>query len=338
MNSLTARVEFLLYLKSTVAPFYASSIILKLTGMDRKKGGLLSKRTTLQHRQSVESCYWLEAKELPEAENVWREVLNAAYPDLKSRNWETIPNLPAFLETSSEKDKNAERTEVFQVGLKEFEWTPFPSAIQEQEVNSVISDLEQQVTGPSDRQTVEVLPQKSMVLPSEGFKPFKEDTIENGPAAEQSKKHIPKLSRKGKTEMAKSSKPRIPTQNSQKRGATKISVDIQGPLQQMASQKPKNVSGFERLFKSYSQSERKETEGESSTVKPSDHSAVEEEISVIDHGRCATFSPVEKAVEETTCLKSCPMCCLQFSEQFTALDIDSHLAKCLSESTEDIMW
>ncbi|XP_078498587.1 Fanconi anemia core complex-associated protein 20 isoform X2 [Lissotriton helveticus] len=305
--------------------------------MDRKKGGLLSKRTALQLRQSVESCYWLGAKELNEAENVWKEVLNAAYPDLKSRNWESIPNLPAFPETSSEKDKNAQRTEVFQVGLKEFEWTPFPSVIQEQEVHSVICDLVQRAPSPPDRQTAEVLPQKPMVLASERGNPFREDRTEHSPA-EQSKKHIPKLSRKGKTEMAKPSKPRIPTQSSQKKGITKISVDLQDPHQQMPSQNAKKVSGFERLFKSNSQSERKETEGMPPTARPVDPVTVEEEISVIEDGKCAPFIPIEKDVEESTCLKSCPMCCLQFPEQFSPLDIDSHLAMCLSESTEDIMW
>lgn len=305
--------------------------------MDRKKGGLLSKRTALQLRQSVESCYWLEAKELNEAENVWKKVLNATYPDLKSRNWETIPNLPAFPETSSEKDKDAERAEVFQVGLKEFEWTPFPSVIQEQEVYSVISGLVQQAPSPPARQTVEVLPQKPTLLAPERDQPFREDTTEHSPA-EQSKKHIPKLSRKEKTEMAKPSKPRIPTQNSQKRGIAKISVDLQDPHQQMASQNAKKVSGFERLFKSNSQSERKETEGIPPTIRPFDPSTVEEEISVIEDGKCAPFAPNEKVVEESTCLKSCPMCSLQFPEQITPLDIDSHLAKCLSESTEDIMW
>lgn len=37
-------------------------------------------------------------------------------------------------------------------------------------------------------------------------------------------------------------------------------------------------------------------------------------------------------------LESCPMCLVPFPAGFTQLDIDSHLAKCLSESTEDVMW
>ncbi|XP_078281399.1 uncharacterized protein LOC144608039 [Rhinoraja longicauda] len=37
-------------------------------------------------------------------------------------------------------------------------------------------------------------------------------------------------------------------------------------------------------------------------------------------------------------LESCPMCLVPFPAGFTQLDVDSHLAKCLSESTEDVMW
>uniref|UniRef100_UPI00398F7AB8 uncharacterized protein isoform X2 n=1 Tax=Pristiophorus japonicus TaxID=55135 RepID=UPI00398F7AB8 len=37
-------------------------------------------------------------------------------------------------------------------------------------------------------------------------------------------------------------------------------------------------------------------------------------------------------------LESCPMCLVRFPKGFTLLEVDSHLAKCLSESTEDVIW
>ncbi|XP_067826344.1 uncharacterized protein [Heptranchias perlo] len=37
-------------------------------------------------------------------------------------------------------------------------------------------------------------------------------------------------------------------------------------------------------------------------------------------------------------LESCPMCLVRFPAGFTLLEVDSHLAKCLSESTEDVIW
>ncbi|KAM9115862.1 Fanconi anemia core complex-associated protein 20 isoform 4-T4 [Pangshura tecta] len=37
-------------------------------------------------------------------------------------------------------------------------------------------------------------------------------------------------------------------------------------------------------------------------------------------------------------LDSCPMCLIQFTGTLSQLDIDSHLAKCLSESADDMIW
>ncbi|GCC23539.1 hypothetical protein chiPu_0001936 [Chiloscyllium punctatum] len=37
-------------------------------------------------------------------------------------------------------------------------------------------------------------------------------------------------------------------------------------------------------------------------------------------------------------LESCPMCLMQFPAGFSVLEVDNHLAKCLSESTEDVIW
>uniref|UniRef100_A0A2K5YEI5 FA core complex associated protein 20 n=2 Tax=Mandrillus leucophaeus TaxID=9568 RepID=A0A2K5YEI5_MANLE len=41
---------------------------------------------------------------------------------------------------------------------------------------------------------------------------------------------------------------------------------------------------------------------------------------------------------EGTALRHCPMCQKEFGPRLTQLDVDSHLAQCLAESTEDVMW
>nr|XP_042708762.1 Fanconi anemia core complex-associated protein 20 isoform X3 [Chrysemys picta bellii] len=49
----------------------------------------------------------------------------------------------------------------------------------------------------------------------------------------------------------------------------------------------------------------------------------------------------EKAEDQragTLTLDSCPMCLIQFTGILSQLDIDSHLAKCLSESADDVIW
>ncbi|XP_036083622.1 Fanconi anemia core complex-associated protein 20 [Rousettus aegyptiacus] len=42
--------------------------------------------------------------------------------------------------------------------------------------------------------------------------------------------------------------------------------------------------------------------------------------------------------EGTQSLRSCPMCQADFAPGLAQLDIDSHLAQCLADSTEDMVW
>uniref|UniRef100_A0A8C9DMM2 FA core complex associated protein 20 n=1 Tax=Prolemur simus TaxID=1328070 RepID=A0A8C9DMM2_PROSS len=54
---------------------------------------------------------------------------------------------------------------------------------------------------------------------------------------------------------------------------------------------------------------------------------------------CGTPSVEERpAVEGALALQSCPMCQQEFAPGLTQLDVDSHLAQCLAESTEDVAW
>ncbi|TRZ17502.1 hypothetical protein HGM15179_009614 [Zosterops borbonicus] len=46
---------------------------------------------------------------------------------------------------------------------------------------------------------------------------------------------------------------------------------------------------------------------------------------------------MENQSEATSALDSCPMCLMQFSGRLSQLDIDGHLARCLSESADDVM-
>ncbi|XP_068098874.1 Fanconi anemia core complex-associated protein 20 isoform X2 [Hyperolius riggenbachi] len=47
---------------------------------------------------------------------------------------------------------------------------------------------------------------------------------------------------------------------------------------------------------------------------------------------------VNKVVDVAGSLENCPICLMQFPKQFTQLDMDSHLAQCLSETTVDVVW
>ncbi|XP_046280421.1 Fanconi anemia core complex-associated protein 20 isoform X2 [Marmota monax] len=54
---------------------------------------------------------------------------------------------------------------------------------------------------------------------------------------------------------------------------------------------------------------------------------------------CGTPSVKEQlSVEGPPALQSCPMCQKEFSPGLAQLDVDSHLAQCLAESTDDVAW
>ncbi|XP_069400204.1 Fanconi anemia core complex-associated protein 20 [Ovis canadensis] len=46
----------------------------------------------------------------------------------------------------------------------------------------------------------------------------------------------------------------------------------------------------------------------------------------------------QPSVDGATTLQSCPMCQVDFVPGLAQLDIDSHLAQCLADSTDDIEW
>nr|XP_045374558.1 Fanconi anemia core complex-associated protein 20 [Camelus bactrianus] len=46
----------------------------------------------------------------------------------------------------------------------------------------------------------------------------------------------------------------------------------------------------------------------------------------------------QPSLEGTPTLRSCPMCQADFSPGLAPLDIDSHLAQCLADSTDDVVW
>ncbi|CAH2320003.1 Fanconi anemia core complex-associated 20 [Pelobates cultripes] len=51
-----------------------------------------------------------------------------------------------------------------------------------------------------------------------------------------------------------------------------------------------------------------------------------------------TDQSAPRAAENVDLLENCPMCLKQFSKGLSQLDIDSHLAQCLSEATVDVIW
>nr|XP_020027050.1 Fanconi anemia core complex-associated protein 20 [Castor canadensis] len=55
---------------------------------------------------------------------------------------------------------------------------------------------------------------------------------------------------------------------------------------------------------------------------------------------CSRTPSTQKQLSEQgpPALQSCPMCQKKFAPELSQLDVDSHLAQCLAEGTEDVMW
>lgn len=54
------------------------------------------------------------------------------------------------------------------------------------------------------------------------------------------------------------------------------------------------------------------------------------------HQTASTREPV--SAQRPPVLLSCPLCQKAFDPKLAQLDVDSHLAQCLAESTEDVAW
>ncbi|XP_077313789.1 Fanconi anemia core complex-associated protein 20 [Lithobates pipiens] len=64
---------------------------------------------------------------------------------------------------------------------------------------------------------------------------------------------------------------------------------------------------------------------------------IEEPVSASE-GKLQVMQESADKTEAAGSLDSCPICLMQFPKQFAQLDMDSHLAQCLSETTVDVVW
>ncbi|XP_050765605.1 Fanconi anemia core complex-associated protein 20 [Gymnogyps californianus] len=68
------------------------------------------------------------------------------------------------------------------------------------------------------------------------------------------------------------------------------------------------------------------------------HVPAEEKPPLVSVPGTESCKKTENQSEGSSALDSCPMCLMNFSGTLSQLDIDGHLARCLSESADDVMW
>ncbi|XP_068014320.1 Fanconi anemia core complex-associated protein 20 [Melanerpes formicivorus] len=281
-------------------------------------------------RQSVtDRCSWFEKEDLNECEKTWILLMKDMGQDLHCTNWKVVPSFPEFLGKSS-KEESPQKQEVFTVGAKDFQWVSLPSfcegkCLNPEDLHS--QQLTQSQTDPVHKGGGQADELKSFPSPAE-----KAGCVT---ATDQAKTMVDKDT-KEISELGASPKPcKTPPHTGSKHHL---------PL----AQSPAKMFSFQQHCRGTAQNREIRKDDERKELQIQTHQG---KIS-LGEARCVPAEkppPVSVPGTESckemenqsggpSALASCPMCLLQFSGTLSQLDIDGHLARCLSESADDVMW
>ncbi|XP_075460966.1 Fanconi anemia core complex-associated protein 20 isoform X3 [Ascaphus truei] len=301
---------------------------------------------------------WFEEIGLTAAERTWKQVLNSAYPDLKTMSWGAVPSLPGFgnkpikIKEAAQPTSNSPALsllreircpqsrqvtmsrenggkvneqiprEVFKVGQEIFEWIPFPTdpvvhAGNEQCVNrqEVCVELEQDAG--------------NFYISSGKLGLEFEDTAEQL----NSRLNVEQLC----VELPKQKNKHLPDKHSVQK-CRERDTSVKQSLHKQSSAK---ITREDKVWSRDPKGDDQPTQGELRKEPHFYASTMQyagEEIRPSGITTKNLEGTADKGAEAMGSLESCPMCLTQFSKQLSPLDIDSHLAQCLSETTEDVTW
>nr|XP_026652572.1 Fanconi anemia core complex-associated protein 20 [Zonotrichia albicollis] len=273
------------------------------------------------YRASTDRCSWFEKEELNECEKTWLLLLKDISQDSECTNWDTVPSFPEFLE-KKQQEKSPEHQEVFTVGTKDFQWVSFPPFHQEKCLNP--TDLSSQQ--PAQSQSNELHKGQGQADKLKSLSSTAEKTC-RGTSRDEARPACG-ADTEGVPELAVSPKPcEVPGHSSS------AQPSALGPQQQhtgtaQSSRAGRREQGEEKPQIQTHQGELPAGEGTGVPAeKPQPRNAPE-----------SHEEKMENQSEASSALDSCPMCLMQFSGRLSQLDIDGHLARCLSESADDVMW
>lgn len=327
----------------------------------------VSKKQEPVEKTSESTFSWLSQTRLNETEKPWYLVLKAACPDIKLKHLENVPDFPVFNQENAKMEKCQMEPEIFTLGTNVFAWVPFPPFY-----NPEVHVLPEEESLPSEKSTAEahsLTGQSNSVtkhencmshtknkLPSFSKKSiWAKDRIQlNGtdPAEMMENPFLGGIDKKlhFETSAMENKDPRWHRDLRQTAEMLTgiVSSDITG-----SAALPNDKSGKSPGIHCFSDQKSKGEKVSLGSISPVGTASTEKDASVIliedspdpavGKQTCSNSNPdtehsSKEANAKTVALLSCPMCVQQFPNGFTQLDIDSHLAKCLSESTEDVMW
>ncbi|XP_043852148.1 Fanconi anemia core complex-associated protein 20 [Dromiciops gliroides] len=268
-----------------------------------------------QKGRASNSCSWLDQEGLNESDELWRLLVWRSVSSSLNRASQEMPDLPAFFDKSTRNDENSQQPVVFKVGTEEFRWIPFPPAFPF--VGGQFKDLD------SSPITEETPPPRAPQEQEQGVGPQSSgpsswaagscESQDPRPGSGAGVKR-PSERRDGSTKAVKSQLPQ-PAQLSQLRKKQRLREE--GGASSPAAPQTLAPTGV--------------TPAGRSSLRAPDHN-------LGPGAREEKDTASATAGQGMVALDGCPMCQVPFTGTLSQLDIDSHLAKCLSESIEDVLW
>uniref|UniRef100_A0A8C3UCB5 UBZ2-type domain-containing protein n=1 Tax=Catharus ustulatus TaxID=91951 RepID=A0A8C3UCB5_CATUS len=229
-----------------------------------------------------------------------------------------------------QQEKSPEHQEVFTVGIKDFQWVSFPSFHKEC-VN--LKDLSSQQ--PTQSQSNEL--QKGQADKLKSLSSTAEKTCRG--ASTDEARSASGADTKGVSELDVRPKScKVPGQGSPAQPSAWIS---QSPAETWSPQQQhRGAAQNSRADRREKGEEKPQIQTDQGDVPAGEATGVPVEKPQLGRapGAESHKEEMEKQSEAASALDSCPMCLMQFSGRLSQLDMDAHLARCLSESADDVMW
>ncbi|XP_068891309.1 Fanconi anemia core complex-associated protein 20 [Aphelocoma coerulescens] len=279
---------------------------------------------------STDRCSWFEKEELNECEKTWILLLKDISQNSHCTNWDTVPSFPEFLEKAEE--KSPEHQEVFTVGMKDFQWVSFPSFHKEKRLKP--KDLSSQQ--PTQSQSNELHKGQGQADKLKSLSSTAEKTCW-GISTDQAKTASGEDTQ-GVSKLDARLKPcELPGHSS----SAQPSALAQSPTEALSPQQHRTGtvqnSRAEGKEKGEEEPQIQTHQGDVPVGKSRGGPAEKPRLGSAP-GAESCEEKMENQSEAASALDSCPMCLMQFSGRLSQLDIDGHLARCLSESADDVMW
>ncbi|XP_063273462.1 Fanconi anemia core complex-associated protein 20 [Prinia subflava] len=263
----------------------------------------------------TDRCSWFEKEDLNECEKTWLLLLKDISQDSHCTNWDTVPSFPEFLE-KKQQEKSPEHQEVFTVGIKDFEWVSFPSFHKDKCLNPTDVNSQQPTQSHSNELHKGQGQADKLKSLAAAEKPCRETSTDQAKSASGA-------DAEGVSELGVSPRPhKLPGHSS----SAQPSALLHSPAEALSPQQHQTGTAQKSGKEKGEEKPQTQTQhGDPPLGVPAEELGSDEERK-------------ENQGEAAAALDSCPMCLMQFSGRLSQLDIDGHLARCLSESADDVMW